>query len=232
MLPFLISAGYVAAVYSSSSSRRARDDPVTIRARLLVVSCYTAIVVAALPITVGDGWVQLAGLYPKDIKYTLIKTFKAISLTMILFTGPLLNGEGRIPDSNLELIRDIILGPLTEEIIYRGAVLALSRDKTLTFKLFVTPLYFSMAHVHHGFVAWRAGRPLGSVSLGVFVHALTTWLFGVYAVWVFMRTGSVWGPTIIHAFCNWQGPPSSGPTWYCIILILGLAVFAWQVPAL
>jgi len=34
-----------------------------------------------------------------------------------------------------------------------------------------------------------------------------TTLFGSYASYLFLRTGSVLPPIIVHAFCNWMGLP-------------------------
>ena len=34
-----------------------------------------------------------------------------------------------------------------------------------------------------------------------------TTVFGWYATFVFLRTGSVWAVMVVHTFCNWMGLP-------------------------
>jgi prenyl protein peptidase len=51
--------------------------------------------------------------------------------------------------------------------------------------------------------------------------------FGWFAVFVFLRTGSVWPAVAVHTFCNYMGAPSlsvGGPKWLSYVyyaLLLG-----------
>ena len=83
--------------------------------------------------------------------------------------------------------------------------------------VFVTPLIFGLAHLHHlvEFITSRTpdGRrwpPLGIIINGVlrstFQFAYTS-LFGFFAAFVFLRTGNLLVCIIAHSFCNRMGVP-------------------------
>lgn len=75
--------------------------------------------------------------------------------------------------------------------------------------VFLTPLYFGIAHVHH-FYEFRLTHPETPLLLAlirpIFQLSYTT-LFGWYAAFVYLRTGSLWAVILIHSFCNWNGLP-------------------------
>lgn len=73
----------------------------------------------------------------------------------------------------------------------------------------MTPLIFGLAHIHH-FYAYTVSHPDGPWLPGLvqtlFQLSYTT-LFGAYATFTYLRTGSLLAVVLIHAFCNWQGLP-------------------------
>lgn len=73
----------------------------------------------------------------------------------------------------------------------------------------MAPLYFGVAHVHH-FYEFRLTHPdvstLGAIFRSVFQFGYTT-IFGWYATFVYLRTGSLWAVILAHSFCNWCGLP-------------------------
>ena len=73
----------------------------------------------------------------------------------------------------------------------------------------MTPLYFGIAHVHH-FYEFSLTHPHIPKSFAllnsIFQLAYTT-LFGWYANFVFVRTGSLMAVVLCHAWCNWMGLP-------------------------
>lgn len=75
--------------------------------------------------------------------------------------------------------------------------------------VWTAPLYFGVAHVHH-FYEFRLTHPdtsvLAAVLRSVFQFGYTT-VFGWYATFVFLRTGSLPAVILIHTFCNWCGLP-------------------------
>ncbi|KAK0542439.1 CAAX prenyl protease [Tilletia horrida] len=126
-----------------------------------------------------------------------------LALTTCLFAGPLFVdwlGGTLLPGqagwswsenvaskyNNIWGLRNYLVGPLTEEIVFRACILNLhhASGSSNTVKIFVTPLYFGV----------------------VFQFGYTT-LFGWYADFVFLRTNSILAPIICHSFCNMMGLP-------------------------
>lgn len=96
--------------------------------------------------------------------------------------------------------------------------------------IFWSPLLFGLAHVHHAidtFYAkggdWSAAKSAlfntctylalfdvhRSLSCAVFQLSYTS-LFGFYASFLFLRTGSILPPITAHIFCNIMGIPMIG----------------------
>jgi len=75
--------------------------------------------------------------------------------------------------------------------------------------VFVTPLYFGIAHIHHfyEFVLTHPHTPLVPALLRSLIQFGYTTIFGWYATFVFLRTGSVYAVILAHSFCNWAGLP-------------------------
>lgn len=100
---------------------------------------------------------------------------------------------------------------MTEEILFRSAsvpLLLLSLSSTTTI-IFLTPIVFGLAHVHH-FYEFRISNPRTPVTAAVLRSLLQftyTTLFGGYATFLFLRSGSLLAVIGVHAFCNWMGFP-------------------------
>jgi prenyl protein peptidase len=199
----------------------------------------------------------------------LLDILKALALTAILFVAPLTDtfyfkyqekrdtlgyGPGAVTwpafkqDIRTELfnvwgLRNYLVGPLSEELVFRSAILALflssSSGLSLTQLVFLTPLYFGVAHVHHAVELYRAVDPYPAVFIfftTLFQFAFTT-IFGWYAAFLFLRFGSVWPPVFVHAFCNALGPPSfvavgknsTQTLVYRLLLIVGIVGFSFSL---
>lgn len=102
-------------------------------------------------------------------------------------------------------------GPITEEVLFRSAsvpLLLLAKTSNTTI-IFLTPIIFGLAHVHH-FYEFRITHPhtpLIAAILRTLLQLTYTTLFGGYATFLFLRTGSLLGVILVHAFCNWMGFP-------------------------
>jgi prenyl protein peptidase len=75
--------------------------------------------------------------------------------------------------------------------------------------IFMTPFIFGLAHVHH-FYEFRVTHPQVPVAAAVARSVLQlsyTSLFGAYATFLFLRTGSFLAVFLVHAFCNSMGLP-------------------------
>ncbi|KAH9821472.1 CAAX protease self-immunity, partial [Teratosphaeria destructans] len=151
----------------------------------------------------------------------------------VLFVGPLyeavvVDGEWRawswsalkreLSDSWIGY-RNVVVAPASEELVFRALTipLYLLAHVSPTRIVFTTPLVFGLAHVHHlaEYLQSRTpeGRRVPPVSVWVagilrstFQFAFTS-LFGFFAAFVFLRTGSLYAAIAAHSFCNWQGFP-------------------------
>ncbi|OJJ52607.1 hypothetical protein ASPSYDRAFT_51723 [Aspergillus sydowii CBS 593.65] len=222
VLPFYISPT------TRPSATLSRDAPSVIRARIRAVtlSCIVcSLAVLCLIVTKDDCSVidalRLLGWWP--VSFTDV--FRSLVLTAILFTGPLFErgiAEGewrswfkkaRISETLGGWIgwRNYVAGPITEEIMFRSAIIPLHLLARVSPGriVWIAPLYFGVAHVHH-FYEFRLTHPdtsiIAAALRSVFQFGFTT-VFGWYATFVYLRTGSLIAVIIIHTFCNWCGLP-------------------------
>ncbi|KAH6907575.1 hypothetical protein BKA70DRAFT_1104644 [Coprinopsis sp. MPI-PUGE-AT-0042] len=147
----------------------------------------------------------------------------------LLFLGPLLATylEGTLPFQrrwswrytkwrfcSLTGLRTFILGPITEEIVFRACVLAVSNMAHLSKKSMVlwTPLVFGVAHVHHAWDSFnrygRTKRALKVALISTFIQFCYTSLFGFLVAYLFINSGSLYPPITAHMFCNTMGLPN------------------------
>lgn len=102
-------------------------------------------------------------------------------------------------------------GPVTEEVMFRSAIIPLHILANVSpgHIVFIAPLYFGIAHIHH-FYEFRLTHPdtpaMMALLRSLFQFGYTT-IFGWYATFIYLRTGSLWAVILVHAFCNWCGLP-------------------------
>ncbi|KAL1948736.1 hypothetical protein VTO73DRAFT_10542 [Trametes versicolor] len=110
-------------------------------------------------------------------------------------------------------IRNYVVGPITEEVVFRACMLAVYHmaGSSHTKMIFLSPLAFGVAHFHH---AWDTYNRYGRTASAARVALLTTLfqtaytsLFGFHCAYLFLRTGSLLPPTVSHIFCNIMGLP-------------------------
>lgn len=102
-------------------------------------------------------------------------------------------------------------GPVSEELIWRALIIPLHVLAQFSGKqiIFLTPLYFGIAHIHHLYefrLTHRQTPLLFAVLRSLFQFTYTS-LFGFFAAFVFVRTGNVFSAILAHSFCNWMGLP-------------------------
>lgn len=194
----------------------------------------------------------------------ILDCLKALTLTGVLFIGPLadilyfsyqelsynlgygpghanLKSLSRDIKASLSTIygfRNFVTGPITEEFVFRACVIALflASPSSATTLIFVTPLFFGVAHVHHAYELFTEDNeyPPHVIFLTTLFQFIFTTIFGWYAAFLFLRLGSVWPCIAVHVLCNSLGPPSFGPigksnvqTWiYRGLLVIGLIGFS------
>ncbi|KAI9746578.1 MAG: hypothetical protein M1818_000291 [Claussenomyces sp. TS43310] len=225
---------YVAPFYISSTTRPStqlsRDAPSNIKGRIqsVTLSCIICALItyAFLWSNNGAGEAPLGALHSMGFfPIGLIEAAKCTILTCILFLGPLFETaiiEGAWKDwvklhafketfGSWIGYRNLIAGPITEEILFRSCAIPLfilSRASPSTI-IFLTPLIFGLAHIHH-FYEFRITHPhnplLASITRSLFQLSYTT-LFGAYATFLYLRTGSLLAVVLAHSFCNFMGLP-------------------------
>nr|KAK4123759.1 hypothetical protein N657DRAFT_645349 [Parathielavia appendiculata] len=215
------------------SSTLSRDAPSVIRARIrsVTLSCLLCTGVTYLVLThprPDDGHtitpreaLHHLGLWP----LALWDSLRVLFLTALLFTGPLFSylvvergWADWIRLAPLKEVweewttwRNIVAGPITEEVLFRTASipLMLIAQSPLRHTIFLTPIVFGLAHVHH-FYEFRLSNPqvpaARALARSLFQFAFTT-VFGAYATFLFLRTGSLAAVCAVHAFCNCLGLP-------------------------
>jgi prenyl protein peptidase len=107
--------------------------------------------------------------------------------------------------------RNFVVGPVSEEIVWRSLMVPLHLLAHFTEKqiVFLTPLYFGIAHVHHlyEFHITHPEVPMLMASLQALFQFTYTSLFGFFATFLYLRTGNVYTCILAHTFCNWMGLP-------------------------
>ncbi|KAJ5612339.1 hypothetical protein N7510_005533 [Penicillium lagena] len=232
LVSILLTCVYVAPFYLSPATRPSpslsRDAPSVIRARIRAVtaSCFVSSVVV-LWIIVEEGnssfgaALSALGWWPIDLGDII----RCVLLTAILFLGPLfergvVEGEWRSWFRRAKFSeslggwigwRNYVAGPVTEEIMFRSAIIPLHMlaEVSPSRIVFVAPLYFGIAHVHHFYEFWLTHPDtavLAAVLRSLFQFGYTT-IFGWYATFLYLRTGSLPAVILVHSFCNWCGLP-------------------------
>ncbi|KAJ5921520.1 hypothetical protein N7466_009846 [Penicillium verhagenii] len=223
---------YVVPLYLSPTTRPSpslsRDAPSVIRARIRTVSaaCILASLgVLCLAVNQGNCSLGAALTFMGWWPISVADVARSLLLTAILFLGPLyergiVEGEWRswfryskLSESLGGWIgwRNYIAGPVTEEVMFRSALIPLHLLAQVSpgYIVFVSPLYFGIAHVHH-FYEFRLTHPdtpaLAALLRSLFQFGFTT-VFGWYATFVYLRTSSLLAVILIHSFCNWCGLP-------------------------
>ncbi|CAI5453234.1 unnamed protein product [Caenorhabditis angaria] len=110
--------------------------------------------------------------------------------------------------TNLSWFRDVIIGPITEEIVFRSCSSALM-FYCLGFKwtCLMAPLPFAASHLHHIFDDQRRGHSLAHSIMRRFFQFGYTYIFGAFATYLHLSTRNILVPIIAHSICNSQGLP-------------------------
>ena len=113
------------------------------------------------------------------------------------------------------LLRNLVAAPILEEVLFRGVLIASlsaaspdssGRSNHLWLCLHA-PLYFGAAHLHHLLERVRAGARLSSALGGVLAQFAYTYVFGVLASQLLLRTSSLCAAVAAHFICNFMSLP-------------------------
>eukprot|EP00761_Pharyngomonas_kirbyi_P000353 gb/GECH01000353.1/.p1 GENE.gb/GECH01000353.1/~~gb/GECH01000353.1/.p1 ORF type:complete len:269 (+),score=63.68 gb/GECH01000353.1/:1-807(+) len=137
-------------------------------------------------------------------------------ITAVLFLGVLLHdGVGKVawdtPEERWHSLRALVIGPITEELSFRAAVLAFLRHGdgyTVGSSILLSSLVFGLGHMHHIFEHIVHGKInlIQAIQMILFQFAYTS-LFGSFAATLHMYTGTVIAPIVSHILCNYLGFP-------------------------
>ena len=212
-----------------------RDDPQVVKqrfARVGIASTISPVITFSAGMLGGGTSAECAprasfarwvGLWSPAFPQALVLP---LALTMLLFLGPLVMewldsdrsttvlsriatsqvaAQWRDPRGRLLLVRNLLVGPLAEEWVFRACMCPLLFGAGLSdvANVFTSAFIFGAAHIHHRFdsdVNW----------LAVAVQFTYTSLFGAYSSYLFLRTGLLVGPLAAHVFCNFMGLPDFG----------------------
>ncbi|TIB95769.1 Abi-domain-containing protein [Wallemia mellicola] len=227
-LSLTFSISYVYAVYFTSLSRGQRDDPAVMISRMknvVVSNIACLIVIVYLEMKLHNHSLFL-GLKQTGLSIPNIDALKPIILAPILYFGhivaSLLTKEPLLPTASevrsLTFVRNIIVAPITEEITFRACIISAfrldSHKWSNTSIILLTPLFFGLAHVHHGRQRYlssdRSSQAFIREMLVIAVQLTYTTLFGSFAAYVFLRTNSIWPCILTHMQCNYFGLPNFG----------------------
>ncbi|KAL2754683.1 hypothetical protein ACRALDRAFT_2043610 [Sodiomyces alcalophilus JCM 7366] len=237
--PFLSPAGacgllvlytlvYILPLYGSPETRPSptlsRDDPRVIRARVksaLISAASCSICTYFILSNSHDTPFHAMGYWPLGLR----EAAGSLLLTVILFAAPLYETlwlDGLWADwvtmrplhhvwATWTGWRNIVMGPLTEELLFRSASVPLFLLARLSLSkiVFLTPIVFGLAHIHHfyEFRITHPGVPLADSIARSLLQFSYTSLFGAYATFLFLRTRSLLAVILVHALCNSIGLP-------------------------
>ncbi|KYQ88201.1 hypothetical protein DLAC_10887 [Tieghemostelium lacteum] len=194
-----------------------RNNPIVIKKRFQSVfsTCLISYIILYLLIPSSSEktliFLQLIGISNLGITY-FIKATIPLVLTMILFFGPvIMELLEEVYDSfdisfNLYSLRDFVVGPAVEEIVFRSVICPILFFSGFSSKSIIifSPFLFGFAHIHHAFTS--SGDILVKVIRCLIQIAYTS-IFGMFTAFVFFRTGNILACILSHSFCNIMGLP-------------------------
>lgn len=225
-----ISLAYVGSVYILPGGRPNINDVSVIWRRVVGVCVFSAVIVFNMGIDVPQ-WTAIN----KGVVKSVLKAVLSLNL---LYAGSLLTKGFPSIKTGTKLeqwnsIKSLLVGPITEELVYRGVLISIYLDNGLTSDQALSEnfLYFGLAHLHHGLMRWLNGEGAGKqICVQSFMHFVMTSLFGTYACYLVLRTGNIWPSVVSHLLCNLYGPPElSGTATYYFLTACSVAAFAYSL---
>lgn len=110
-------------------------------------------------------------------------------------------------------IRDYVLAPISEELIYRGLIFLINNDTNTDSnhknRHVFTPFLFGVAHIHHGIQLYQQNVPVMTIVITTGFQLIYTSLFGKLSEIVYSGTNqNLWSCIVLHMICNVFGLPS------------------------
>jgi len=224
---FILAVAFVGSLYLAPTNKP-RDDPETIRWRMLLTGIVTILSPFYLLLWAdretteqGAQLHHLLGIKTDGIVAAIIIPLVLTTVlyggvivhTLMAYTGQksfVMHLNAYRANFRLEVcLRNIFVAPFVEEFVFRACMLPmLTSCMGMKIGVLVCPLFFGVAHLHH-LVEWYRWRqqPLLHAILFTSVQFCYTSLFGLYSAFLFIRTGHLASPVVSHMFCNYMGLP-------------------------
>ncbi|KAG4087374.1 Abi-domain-containing protein [Neocallimastix lanati (nom. inval.)] len=258
---FLLSGFFVGSLYFFNRKRQlelTRDHPEVIKKRFISILIVCIVSPFALIIyyyirNVFDNNSFVFFLYSMGITYKNIITGTVIGLLLVLeiYFGPLVvmycqkelifqNENYKNIKLGLIEVRNVIVGPISEEFIFRSCMISICYLANFSniFMIFVLPLFFGVAHVHHIYEYYSEHKEeegvLIQAILGTSFQFLYTTIFGWFSTYLTLRTGNLLSSICAHSLCNIFNFPDVNSVFtatgkskviYMICYVVGLIVF-------
>lgn len=236
-----MSLAYVGSVYIFPGGRSRNENVEVVWRRVLGVTILTTFAVF------NFGYGHQAWFLTMNLQ-VIFHILCALAIIHMLYAVPLIAHGGpdlrqyRVPpnatteqkyEKMMIFLRNIVVGPATEELVYRGVMMAIYRSEGLSSNAFLREncIYFALAHLHHAVMRYLDGVvPFKLAMQQALVHFTITSLFGIYSSYWLLRTGTIWPSIISHSVCNLYGTPEfSGPSWYMPAFFLGIGFFFYSL---
>uniref|UniRef100_A0A915E230 Uncharacterized protein n=1 Tax=Ditylenchus dipsaci TaxID=166011 RepID=A0A915E230_9BILA len=202
-----IPVSYVALIYAFDGGENRRNDPRSVKKRFLAVVCNNVIAVFGT-------WALLRINYEYPLAQMGLHLTGAASAALLPTAygslKEIFDLRGWIRSSkDILWIRHTIMAPITEELAFRACSATLVRHCFgWSAAVFVAPLFFSLSHFHHVFDDQKQGLSLQAAIAQRGFQAAYTYLFGIYATFLFLQTGHIIAPILSHSLCNNFGLPN------------------------
>lgn len=225
---FGLAAMFVGILYLVPTNKP-RDDPETIRWRILATGLVTAVAPFYMLLWAdsntsdqGDELYHVLGIKLDGIIPAILYP---IVLVSILYCGVWIHSlmglvvtEGvfkayinaSLTEFNIYVVlRNYVVAPFVEEFVFRACMLPmLTASMGMKIGVLVCPLFFGIAHMHHliEWYRWRQTHFTEALLITILQLCYTS-LFGLYSAFLFVRTGHLVSPVISHVYCNIMGLP-------------------------
>ena len=113
----------------------------------------------------------------------------------------------------LLILRNYVVAPISEEIIFRGIIIEMIRPcLSNTALILVSSLLFSVCHLHHYLFQSMNGMGNGPQDNKILLtnsicQMCFTFLFALYASSLYLKTNYILSPIVLHSMCNIFGFP-------------------------
>ncbi|GJQ09431.1 hypothetical protein GpartN1_g1222.t1 [Galdieria partita] len=236
-----------------------RNDCKIIKRRSLAMLSFATVVYSVIDLDVMSYLFELTEEQTKRVISSSSATFfDSFSPILLLFMGPcalyimdfttyLLRGVSIEESLKLTLpllvqdpcivVRNLIVAPLSEELVFRGCICKLfSYCTSSRSAILLSSTFFAASHCHHFIYRSFVYKSFRTAMLETALQCLYTFLFGVYSAWVFIRSRRVITSICLHSFCNFIGTPDFFKIWshnhrwpLLLVYFIGIFLFLYSV---